>query len=77
MSIFQRLASHDVVLTTYNIIAKEVELDDNDKNGEKPVKDDGDEDDVKKEGAESKVTSCLDDTGCRYQLLGMDMCGKF
>jgi hypothetical protein len=40
------------VLTTYNIIAKEVEVDDNDKNGEQPVKDDTDD---KPEGEENKL----------------------
>ncbi|XP_053407442.1 transcription termination factor 2-like isoform X2 [Mercenaria mercenaria] len=51
-----KLASHDVVITTYNIIAKEVELDENDKNGEQPVKDDNDvEDKGKSEGEENKV----------------------
>lgn len=43
-----KLASNDVVLTTYNIIAKEVEVDESDKNGERPVKDDNDTDDSTK-----------------------------
>lgn len=44
------------MLTTYNIISKEVELDDNDKKGESPVTDDNDkEEEEKKEGAEAKV----------------------
>ena len=46
-----------MVLTTYNIIAKEVVLDDADKNGEQPIKDDDDEEEEgkKKDAEESKV----------------------
>ena len=43
-----RLAKYDVVLTTYNIVGKEVGAPEGDKNGEEPVKDDE---------AEEKVTS--------------------
>ena len=37
---FSRLAKYDVVLTTYNIVGKEVGAPEGDKNGEEPVKDD-------------------------------------
>ena len=43
-----RLSKHDVVLTTYNIVGKEVGAPEGDKNGEEPVKD---------EDSEEKVTS--------------------
>lgn len=45
------MASYDVVLTTYNIIAKEVNLGDADKNGEEPIKDDVEEKDNDVSGA--------------------------
>ncbi|KAL4231279.1 transcription termination factor [Mactra antiquata] len=48
-----KLASYDIVLTTYNIISKEVEVDDNDKKGEKPVKDDSEDDDKDSESNEA------------------------
>lgn len=51
-----KLASYDVVLTTYNIVSKEVELDDSDKKGEQPVKDY--EEDTK-EGGEAKPKTDL------------------
>ncbi|WAR20822.1 TTF2-like protein [Mya arenaria] len=49
-----KLASHDVVITTYNIIGKEVILDEDDKNGEKPVTDDKDEESDKEQSEETK-----------------------
>ena len=39
---YSRLAAHDVVVTTYNIVGKEVVVDEKDKNGEQPIKDDED-----------------------------------
>ena len=42
-----RLAKHDIVLTTYNIVGKEVGAPEGDKNGEEPIKDE-DETDEKK-----------------------------
>ena len=41
-----RLAKYDVVLTTYNIVGKEVGAPEGDKNGEEPVKDDETEEKV-------------------------------
>lgn len=43
------------MLTTYNIIAKEVVLDENDKNGEQPIKDEPDNDTEQKDPQEAKV----------------------